>query len=104
MLDAPMLLEADWGVMCDAIWCVEAPQHLRLDWIAERGWSVQELQRRERRQMDIQQKRRLSTHLLMNDGDRGELRRQTQMHWSALMQALEVRSMHPLLLAPGHCI
>ncbi|WP_164101771.1 dephospho-CoA kinase [Candidatus Laterigemmans baculatus] len=104
VLDAPMLLEADWGVMCDAIWCVEAPQHLRLDWIAERGWSVQELQRRERRQMDIQQKRRLSTHLLMNDGDRGELRRQTQMHWSALMQALEVRSMHPLLLAPGHCI
>lgn len=104
VLDAPMLLEADWGVMCDAIWCIDAPQPLRLGWIAQRGWTVHELQRRERRQMDIQDKRRLSTHLLVNDGERSELIRQTEKHWFALLRALETRSMHPLLIAPGHCV
>lgn len=104
VLDAPMLLEADWGVMCDAIWCVDAPQRLRLGWIAQRGWSVDELQRRERRQMDIQDKRRLSTHVLVNDGQRDALLRQTEMHWFALMRALETRSMHPALIALDHCV
>lgn len=104
VLDAPLLLEADWGVMCDVIWCVDAPIHLRKQWIAERGWAIEELRRRERRQLKIEEKRRLSTHVIENTGTREDLLHDTELLWDALMQATTATSMARPLVDPLHCV
>lgn len=104
VLDAPLLLEADWGVMCDVIWCVDAPIQLRSEWIAERGWTIDELRRRERRQMAIGEKRRLSTHVIENTGTREDLLHDTELLWDALMQATTASSMPRPLVDPLHCV
>lgn len=87
ILDAPLLLEADWGVMCDAIWCVDAPRQLREQWIKQRGWTPDELHRRENRQLPISEKRRLSTNVIHNDTDLASLLLETETLWFRLMQA-----------------
>lgn len=103
VLDAPLLLEADWGVLCDFIWCVDAPVHLRKQWIAKRGWTIEELRRRERRQLEIQEKRRLSTHVIENTGSRDQLLHYTELLWGALTQATTTSSMPLALADPLHC-
>lgn len=87
VLDAPLLLEADWGVMCDEIWCVDAPIELREEWIKARGWNVDELRRRESRQLPIVDKRRLSTVIIENDGSREQLLQKTDQLWAELISA-----------------
>lgn len=104
VLDAPLLLEADWGILCDFIWCVDAPEHLRQQWIAQRGWSIDELKRRERRQMAIEEKRRLSTHVLENAGTREDLLHYTELLWGELRHATATSSMPPALIDTSHCV
>ena len=87
VLDAPLLLEADWGVMCDEVWCVDAPIELRATWIGTRGWNLDELRRRESRQLPISEKRRLSTHVIENDSNRDTLLQRTDRLWGELMAA-----------------
>lgn len=86
-LDAPLLLEADWGVMCDVVWCVDAPRVLRESWIKQRGWTPDELRRRESLQLPISEKRRLSTNVIENDADRKMLLGRIERLWSELMAA-----------------
>lgn len=104
VLDAPLLLEADWGVLCDFIWCVDAPEHLRQQWIAQRGWSIEELRRRERRQMGIQEKRRLSTHVVENDGTREDLLHVIERLWVQLLHEIATSPIPPALLNTSHCV
>lgn len=104
VLDAPLLLEADWGVLCDFIWCVDAPADLRRVWVAQRGWDADELQRREQRQWPIEEKRRLSTHVLVNDQTRESLRLLVTHLWSEIRAAAR-RIMAPELITPvSHCL
>jgi dephospho-CoA kinase len=102
-LDAPLLLEADWGVLCDYVWCVDAPRDLRLRWLASRGWSAAELVRRERRQLGIAEKRRLSTDLIENRGDLHQLRRVVDRLWSERVQHAYRGADVRLDAGPAHC-
>jgi hypothetical protein len=46
---------------------------MRLARVAARGWDDAELTRREGAQMDLDEKRRRSTRIIVNDGDEGLL-------------------------------
>ena len=59
IVDAALLLEAGWKDVCDAIVFVDTPLSVRQSRVAEtRGWNSAELERRERSQMSLKEKRR----------------------------------------------
>ncbi len=75
VIDAPLLLEAGLGPVCDAILFVDAPADARLARVvANRGWSRGEWERREAAQMPLDLKRKFSHHVVCNDGDPASLR------------------------------
>ncbi|XZE51552.1 dephospho-CoA kinase [Planctomycetaceae bacterium SH139] len=104
VLDAPLLLEADWGVLCDQIWCVDAPETLRRQWIGRRGWSPAELQRRERRQLPISEKRRLATQIIENQGSLETLLLQVDQLYHSLTARLHANASELDTAGPNHCL
>ena len=77
VIDAPLLLEAGLGGECSQIWFVDAPEAARRARVmADRGWSAQELDRREAAQWSLDRKRAAAHHVLRNDGDPASLREQ----------------------------
>lgn len=70
LLDAAVLLEAGWRNKCDLVVFVDAPDDVRLNRIHEiRGWSDNELQRRESSQWSLMEKRREADFIVVNDRD-----------------------------------
>jgi dephospho-CoA kinase len=67
VLDAPLLLEAGWGPMCDIIAMIEVPR---------------ELDRREAAQWTIDEKRRHAHVVLPNAGSEDDLRQAVQTFWN----------------------
>lgn len=104
VLDAPLLLEADWGVLCDQIWCVDAPETLRHRWIENRGWSPAELQRRERRQLPISEKRRLATQVIENQGSLETLLLQVDQLYRSLTTRRQASHTELDAAGPNHCL
>jgi dephospho-CoA kinase len=77
VIDAPLLLEAGLGEECSQIWFVHAPETVRRTRVmADRGWSADELDRREAAQWSLDRKRAASHHVIRNDGDPASLREQ----------------------------
>lgn len=75
VLDAAVMLEAGWAEALDLLVFVEAPAEVRLDRVREkRGWDAAELQRRERAQLPLEEKRRRADRIVRNDGDEEHLR------------------------------
>lgn len=68
IIDAPLLLEAGWAPVCDRIVFVDTPQQRRQTLAAERGWSAEELARREAAQMSLELKREQSSDQFDNSG------------------------------------
>lgn len=59
--DSPLLIEAGLHRDCDALLFVDTPIEIRQARVAaSRGWSAQELDRRERAQLSLDEKRRLA--------------------------------------------
>jgi dephospho-CoA kinase len=70
--DTPLLLEVGLQGDCDAVVFVDAPLEQRLSRVrATRGWDEAELLRREKLQMPLDSKRRLSHHLINNAAPAG---------------------------------
>ncbi|MSR69391.1 MAG: dephospho-CoA kinase [Phycisphaerales bacterium] len=77
VIDAPLLLESHLQGECDTILFVDAPFATRFERLmTHRGWSRDELTRRESAQMPLDQKRKFADHVLINDGDLQSLRAQ----------------------------
>jgi dephospho-CoA kinase len=77
VLDAAVMLEAGWDGVCDELVYVDVPRELRLRRIAEqRGWSEEEVARRERAQLPAEVKARRADHVLDNAGSLNDLTRQ----------------------------
>ncbi|OAB63717.1 hypothetical protein AY599_28250 [Leptolyngbya valderiana BDU 20041] len=75
VIDAPLLFEAGVDAECDAVIFVDTPRALRLARVSDgRGWSEAELTRREAAQMPLDEKRRRSDRVVVNDGDLEALR------------------------------
>jgi dephospho-CoA kinase len=75
VIDAPLLLEAGLDRECDAIIFIDTPAEVRARRVAStRGWSEDQLHAREKAQMPLDEKRRISDHVLVNGGDLEQLR------------------------------
>jgi dephospho-CoA kinase len=81
VLDAPLLLEAGWGPMCDVVLLVDAPRERRLAWAGQRGWTAAEFARREAAQWPVDQKRRAAHAVIANDSTIKELREAVRRFW-----------------------
>ena len=67
VLDAAVLLEANWNELCDAVVFVDAPYRQRLERVAEsRGWSERELASRESSQLPLDAKRSAADETIKN--------------------------------------
>lgn len=70
VLDAAVLLEASWGDVCDKIAFVDAARDVRLKRLQEnRGWTAEELDRREAAQLPLEVKRSRADVIFTNNGD-----------------------------------
>ena len=79
VIDAPLLLEAGLGAVCHRVIFVDSPLELRLERVrANRGWSAEELARREAAQWPLDQKRACAHHVVSNEGDPASLRAQVR--------------------------
>lgn len=66
VLDAAVMLEAGWEGKCDKIVFVDAPRAARVARVAARGWSAADLDRRERAQFSLGEKKKRSDAVLDN--------------------------------------
>lgn len=74
VVDAPLLFEAGSDAECDVVVFVDAPRADRLARVkAGRGWDEAELARREKAQLPLEEKRRRSDVVIVNDAGPGEL-------------------------------
>jgi dephospho-CoA kinase len=81
VLDAPILLEAGWGPLCDVVLMVDSPRELRLERALRRGWSEQEFHHREQAQWPVEKKRRAADVVIQNDGSETQLRQAVGEFW-----------------------
>jgi dephospho-CoA kinase len=78
ILDAALLLEANWDHLCDEIIFVDGPRELRLARARSRGWDEAELARREATQLPLEEKKMRATTVIDNSGDLAALERQVE--------------------------
>jgi dephospho-CoA kinase len=68
IVDAPLLFEAGLDAECDSVVFVHAPRQVRLERVrVSRGWDEAELDRREKVQLPLDEKRKRSDHEIVND-------------------------------------
>ncbi|MBI4878495.1 MAG: dephospho-CoA kinase [Planctomycetes bacterium] len=92
LLDVPLLLESELNALCDRRLFVEAPLELRVERVrAYRGWSGDELERREKNQKSIDEKRAGADYKVINDGALAPVRAQIR----AIFQDLISRPGNP---------
>ncbi len=85
VLDVPLLFEVGQDKLCDQVLFVEVEEQVRNERaIAHRGWSKSELCRREKTQKPLDIKRQESAHVLENNSDIDNLRRQVQIFYQRL--------------------
>ncbi|MCC7421989.1 MAG: dephospho-CoA kinase [Planctomycetaceae bacterium] len=70
LLDAAILLESGWSDVCDAVVFIDTPQAERLKRVAaSRGWTADQLARREASQWSLEKKKAASDFVIKNEGD-----------------------------------
>lgn len=73
VIDAPLLFEAGVDAECDAVVFVECPAPVRRERVRARGWTDDELARREAAQLPLEEKRRRCRFVIDNDPARTDL-------------------------------
>jgi dephospho-CoA kinase len=81
VLDAPLLLEADWGSLCDIILMIDSPKELRLKRALTRGWSETEFDQREAAQWPPDKKSSFADVVISNQGSPDDLRTAIAGFW-----------------------
>lgn len=84
ILDAPVLLKAGWDKFCDKIVFVEAPLEVRQQRVASRGWSADELARREAAQEPLARKRALADEVIDNGSSPEQTEAELDRVWKKL--------------------
>ena len=97
ILDVPLLFKSAWDRSCDEIWCVDADEKIRIDRVRARGWTPEQLQAREKNQLNIAEKKRLSTRVILNNGTLTELNETISTLWISLLRR------HPAAGDKEHC-
>lgn len=73
VLDAAVILEAGWDAVWDKLLFVDAPREARLARVASRGWTPEELDRREASQWPLEKKRARADAVIDNSGTPADL-------------------------------
>ncbi len=68
VLDAPLLLEAGWGELCDELWFVDTPDEVRAARARLRGWTEKQWREREQAQQTLDLKRRRADRIIPDQG------------------------------------
>lgn len=85
-IDSPLLYEVGLDRLCDVVLFVDAPQSQRLQRVASaRGWSADELARRENSQEAVDSKRAKADHIVTNNSGLDELRSKVEAILSDLL-------------------
>ncbi|MFA6046526.1 MAG: dephospho-CoA kinase [Phycisphaerales bacterium] len=74
IVDAPLLYEAGVDQECDFVIFVDAPREQRLARVKARGWDDAELDRREKAQLSLQEKRTRADAVIENHGTLDDVR------------------------------
>ena len=85
VLDVPLLFKSGWDQSCDEIWCVDSDRSIRMKRAADRGWDPNELARREANQVSIEEKKRLSNFVILNNGSLDELYKTVDRLWTSFL-------------------
>ena len=85
VLDVPLLFKSGWDQSCDEIWCVDSDRSIRMKRAADRGWEPNELARREANQVSIEEKKRLSNFVILNNGSLDELYKTVDRLWTSFL-------------------
>ncbi|MEX0876091.1 MAG: dephospho-CoA kinase [Phycisphaerales bacterium] len=94
IIDAPLLFEAGVDSECDAVVFVDTPKEVRLARVgAGRGWSKEELDKREKTQLGLEQKRERSDYVVANSGLPEELRGRVARVLASIQQDLRKRAL-----------
>ncbi|MFL5331079.1 MAG: dephospho-CoA kinase [Gemmataceae bacterium] len=89
VLDAAIMLEAGWQRVCDKLVFVDVPRELRVARVALRGWTPEDLDRRERTQMALSEKQARADAVLTNTAGMYELQKNVDAllaHWGLAAQ------------------
>lgn len=81
VLDAPVMFKAGWHRVCDKIVFVDAPENIRLERTLQRGWTADELERRESQQLSLAEKRALSSDVIDNSQELKTTFEQVERLW-----------------------
>ena len=87
--DTPLLLETHLNKHCDAVVFVGAPREVRLERLKGRGWDEAELSRREKSQMPLDNKAKLSHYSIANPAGAGDANRVRSQVREVLSRILE---------------
>jgi dephospho-CoA kinase len=86
VIDAPLLFEADLEKKCDAVIFVDAPRQTRLERLQSgRGWTEEDLRRREDSQLPLDVKRSRADYVIQNDGNLSDLAAQVRSTLSEIV-------------------
>lgn len=87
VLDSPLLFETGLDQRCDAVVFVEAERSVRAERVRKaRGWSAEELDRREKLQAPLDKKRSGADHRIVNNSGEDELRSQVVRWFNRLLE------------------
>lgn len=86
--DVPLLFEANLQQNFDQTLVISAPTALRQKRVTERnGWTAEQFEARNSRQMPLTQKEKLADLIIENTGTPSELRRAIQQYYKAVLTA-----------------
>jgi dephospho-CoA kinase len=88
--DTPLLFEVGLDQDCDALVFVKVPREVRLERVRKnRGWTPDELDKRENFQFPLDKKAELSDYCLNNTGDSASSLRQVQQLLSQILASVD---------------
>jgi dephospho-CoA kinase len=87
LYDVPLAAETGMAAGVDVVVFVDTDEHLRIDRaIKTRGWTAEELKRREKNQWPLEKKRALSTHTVRNSHSVAKAREDVRRIWNEAIQ------------------
>lgn len=66
VIDAPLLIEAGWQDLCDTVWFIDTPLDQRQQSTEGRGWTTDEISRREKHQLSLAEKMLAADEIVEN--------------------------------------
>ncbi len=81
VLDIPLLFEGDWAKVCDEIWFIDTSPEIQNEQARRRGWSRDDLELRQARQMSLAEKKERSTRAVPNHAAVDDLLKLVIEHW-----------------------